>query len=110
MAGTLQEMHIFADQEPHVLRDGAQWTVRDELRSLCAFHQRNLHEPFTTLGHFDIILCRNLASYFKTDDRRSLFDRLAGALEPHGALLVGVSEFLTGVSEHFVARRHGKTV
>ncbi len=96
--------------ERHFIRNEAQWTVRAELRRLCTFHQRNLHEPFTTLGRFDIILCRNVAIYFKPDDRRSLFDRLGGALEPHGALLVGSSEFLTGVSERFVARRHGKTV
>lgn len=86
------------------------WQVTDEVRALCRFRKLNLLEPFAFLGRFDIVLCRNVAIYFRPEDRKGLFDRIADVLEPWGALLIGASEFLTGVSSRFVARRHLRQV
>lgn len=92
--------------ERHFTLEENLWRVRDELRDRCTFQQRNLHQPLGDLGRFDMVFCRNVAIYFKLDDRTRLFDRLAAALEPGGALLIGAAEFLSGVSDRYVARRH----
>lgn len=112
-AGTYSQFEVARGLPPellerHFTREDDLWRVRDALRNLCAFQQRNLHQPFGDLGRFDVIFCRNVAIYFKLDDRKLLFDRLAEALEPDGALLIGASEFLSGVSDRYVARRHAR--
>ncbi|MHB8767049.1 MAG: CheR family methyltransferase [Deferrisomatales bacterium] len=89
---------------------GAGWRVSPEIRALCTFRRQNLHEPFAALGQFDLVLCRNVGIYFRLEDRRALFHRIADAVAPQGALLIGASEFLTGVSDRFVPRRHGRAV
>jgi chemotaxis protein methyltransferase CheR len=69
-----------------------------------------LLEPFTALGQFDIIFCRNVAIYFTNDDRRKLFLRLADALTPTGWLLVGASESLSELGENWKPQQHCRAV
>ncbi len=87
---------------PHISRyftiQGNEYKIRDELRAFATFRKINLLEPFTTVGNFDIIFCRNVAIYFNPVDRKSLFDRLASRLNPHGVLIVGSSESLISVT------------
>jgi chemotaxis protein methyltransferase CheR len=73
-------------------RLGAQWKICDEIRSLCSFGVRNLHDPFTGIGPFDVIFCRNVVIYFTPEDRKSIFNRMSQALNPNGWILVGASE------------------
>lgn len=86
------------------------WRVRDELRSLISFQRRNLLEPFTALGPFDVILCRNVAIYFEQAVRRDLFLRLADRLTPEGALFSGSSESLSDLGRNFVPLHHCRAV
>lgn len=86
------------------------WRVRDELRAMAAFQPINLMEPFRGIGQWDVIFCRNVAIYFTMEDRKRLFDRLADHLVPGGALLIGSSEFLIGVSERYEANNHMRSV
>lgn len=85
---------------------GTDWQVKDELRSLICFEKRNLLEPFYSLGPFDIIFCRNVAIYFTPETRKSLFNRLADTLAPHGYLLVGSSESLIDLGPRFASQYH----
>lgn len=82
------------------------WKVKDEIRSMCSFAQRNLHKPFTGMGSFDIIFCRNVAIYFTPDDRRVLFERLAASLAPNGWIVVGSSESLANLGPQWRAQQH----
>lgn len=90
--------------------DGSFWRIKDELRALATFRQLNLLQPFSGVGKFDIILCRNVAIYFSLEDRAGLFDRLAAQLNPHGALLVGSTESLIGVSQRYEVNRYQNAV
>ena len=83
-----------------------QWKVKDELRALIAFKNRNLLDMFTDLRPFDIILCRNVAIYFKPDARKDLFQRLAEKLTPTGYLFAGSTESLKDVGSQFVPQYH----
>ena len=86
------------------------WKVKDELRILTAFQRRNLLEPFTDLGLFDIIFCRNVAIYFDAQKKQSLFKRLTNQLAGNGYLFVGSSESLMDLGSEFKPRYHCRTV
>ncbi len=86
------------------------WQVKDEIRAMASFRQLNLMLPFTALGRFDMILCRNVAIYFSLEVRRNLFDRLADQLSPDGCLLIGSTESLLGVSERYRRFEYNKAV
>lgn len=90
--------------------DGTNWRVKDEFRSMTFFRKINLMEPFVSLGKFDIIFCRNVAIYFSLPNRKSLFDRIAAQLSPHGALIIGSTESLFGVTDRFVRREYHNSV
>jgi chemotaxis protein methyltransferase CheR len=82
------------------------WQVKDEIRGMVSFQRRNLLQPFTELGTFDVIFCRNVAIYFDGPRRRDLFLRLADRLAPPGAILVGSSESLLDLGSRFAPKNH----
>jgi len=90
--------------------DGANWKIKDAIRSMASFQKLNLMHPFSGVGKFDIIFCRNVAIYFTLDDRKKLFNKMADALEPDGYLIIGSTESLTGVCPRFVPKRHLKSI
>ncbi len=75
--------------------DGDFWRIKDEIRAMVTFRKMNLMKPFVGLGKFDMILCRNVAIYFTSEDRKRLFQKIAESLEPDGFLLIGSTESLT---------------
>lgn len=89
---------------------GGDWKIKDEIRSAVSFRKMNLMQPFSGMGKFDIIFCRNVAIYFTLEDRKKLFDKIADALEPQGYLIIGSTESLTGVCPRFVPKRHLKSI
>ena len=89
---------------------GGNWKIRDEIRAMATFRHMNLMQPFTGLGKFDIIFCRNVAIYFTLQDRKKLFNKIADVLEPDGYLLIGSTESLTGICPRFVPKRHLRSV
>lgn len=89
---------------------GGSWKIKDEIRAMATFRRINLMQPFTGLGKFDIILCRNVAIYFTLADRKKLFNKIADVLAPDGVLLVGATESLTGVCARFTPKRHLRSV
>ncbi|WP_328472488.1 SAM-dependent methyltransferase [Actinoplanes sp. NBC_00393] len=72
-------------------------TVTRELRAKVQFHCRNLHEDFSGLGRFDVIMLRNVMIYFDMETKRSLIPRLTEMLVPGGHLIVGSSESLNAI-------------
>jgi chemotaxis protein methyltransferase CheR len=82
------------------------WKIKDEPRGMATFRRYNLMEPFSSLGTFDLILCRNVAIYFSPEDKVKLFQRIAQSLEPDGYLIIGSTESLLGVTSDFEPQRH----
>jgi len=85
---------------------GNSWRVKDEVRSLATFKKINLMEPFTQMGKFDVVFCRNVAIYFKEADKMKLFRNIAKVMRPDGALLVGGSENLASIAPDFKSRQY----
>lgn len=70
-----------------------------ELRALVRFARINLAEDayVAPLG-FDLVFCRNVLIYFKAEDKTRVLERLLRHLAPHGHLLLGHAESVTGLT------------
>jgi chemotaxis protein methyltransferase CheR len=90
----------------YFVQDGDQWRIKDEIRAMVTFKKMNLMKPFSGLGKFDMILCRNVAIYFTAQDRRSLFEKIADVLDPNGVLIIGSTESLTNEITFFQPQRY----
>lgn len=70
--------------------------VSPVLRCAIDWRRINLVDPIavTSLGQFDVVLCRNVLIYFRDEVCIEVARRLTDALHPGGYLVVGVSESL----------------
>jgi len=57
-----------------------------------------------------VVFCRNVAIYFKLEDRKKLFEKIAQVMEPDGYLIIGSTESLTGICPIFESRRYLRTI
>ncbi len=96
--------------QKHFTLFGDSWKIKDEIRAMVNFRKLNLMLPFTALGKFDIIFCRNVAIYFTLPDRKKLFNKIADVLTDDGFLVIGSTESLTGVCPRFVPKRHLRSI
>lgn len=94
----------------YFLRQGKDWQVRDELRAMVSYQRLNLLQPFSSVGMFDVVLCRNVAIYFTPQARKDVFLRLAERLPAEGYLFVGASESLTDLGPRFTPQQHCRSV
>ncbi len=97
-------------RQKYFKQTGESWQVTDEIRAMVSFRQLNLLKPFKGLSTFDIILCRNVAVYFDKENRKLVFDRIANQLSANGALLIGSTESLFGISDRFQRREYLNSV
>lgn len=82
---------------------GGEWQIVPALREMARFEPGNITEPPPQPGRFDIVLCRNTLLYFSTEMKRLAFARLAQALAPDGALMLGAGETVIGQTDRFVS-------
>ncbi len=97
-------------RDRHFVRHHDGWRVRDELREIATFRSLNLMDEFVGLGLFDIVFCRNVAIYFKEEDRQTLFRRVARVLASDGALIVGATEAVAILCPEYESKRYHRTV
>jgi chemotaxis protein methyltransferase CheR len=81
------------------------WRAVEPLRKPVRFQVHNLLEPPPHPGQFDIILCRNVLLYLNAEKRGQAFDRLASAMAPDGALMLGAGETVIGQTRKLAADR-----
>jgi chemotaxis protein methyltransferase CheR len=91
-------------------QQGQVWVLQEALRKRVTFKKFNLQDSLAPLGHFDLVLCRNVAIYFSDEFKRNLFARIAQALNPGGYLFVGAAESLTGYSTAFKMLEYKDTI
>lgn len=80
--------------------------VKECVRRLCTFEQRNLIEPFSSLGPFDVVFIRNVLIYFELQAKVDLMKRIRSVLLPHGWLFVGSTENLMDCGSEWVPQTH----
>lgn len=77
----------------------------DGIAARVRFQQFNLLKPFSVLGKFDLIFCRNVLIYFSDDIKRDIVSRFTKALNPGGYLFLSSTEALPSGVEGFDAVR-----
>ncbi len=68
--------------------------VKPKISARVQFQQLNLLKPFSTLGRFDVIFCRNVLIYFSDAMKKDILTRMSQAIEPGGFLFLSSSEVL----------------
>jgi chemotaxis protein methyltransferase CheR len=82
-------------------RPNNNWEINDALKGMVKFAPGNLLTPFTAMGKFDIIFCRNVLIYFDEKTKTDVLDRMAALLNPPGYLYLGGSETTHGLSSKY---------
>lgn len=77
------------------------WEVNAHIKSRVQYRQLNLLNSYSMLGKFDIVFCRNVLIYFSADLKKDILTRIHGTLKPGGYLLLGASEALSGLPDHY---------
>ncbi len=75
----------------HFEREGTQWRVREQLRSMVTFAEHNLMGA-APAGPFDIVFMRNVLIYFSAQTKKEILGKVARVLRPDGFLLLGAAE------------------
>lgn len=83
-------------------QDGQTWTIKPEMKRLITFRTMNLLDSYAILGKFDFILCRNVLIYFDQETKKDILTRMHGILNPGGVVMLGSSETIFNMGEHFV--------
>jgi chemotaxis protein methyltransferase CheR len=90
----------------HFVQVGGQWRIAPQIRSMVNFRPLNLVADFGSIGPFDIIYCRNVLIYFDSATKADVLRRLAEAMAPDGALLLGAAETVIGLTDAFTPDVH----
>ena len=88
---------------------GDEFRLKDDIRRSVQFREGNLTSDRSTgapPGRADIILCKNVAIYFRSEVTRRLVERLYDALNDGGYLLLGHSESLWQMESGFTLVEH----
>jgi chemotaxis protein methyltransferase CheR len=86
---------------------GRHFQLSDEILRAVRFEHGSLtQEPAFQADKYDIILCKNVAIYFRPEITRQLVRRLHAALNDGGYLLLGHSESLWQMEEGFTLVEH----
>jgi chemotaxis protein methyltransferase CheR len=92
-ASSLRELTA-AEQERGFDARGGEYVLRAAIAARVTVGRHDLRDPPPD-GPFDLVLCRNVAfTYFALEAQRALLGRLADAVRPGGALVVGLHETL----------------
>ncbi|MEO8698021.1 MAG: protein-glutamate O-methyltransferase CheR [Acidimicrobiales bacterium] len=85
----------------HFVRDGREWQLSDDIRSMVTFRQLNLALPLVGMPAIDIVFLRNVLIYFDDATRAQVLRRVATVLRPGGYLFLGGSETTYGIDDSF---------
>lgn len=91
----------------HFEKAGEFWRIADRIRAMIRFQRFNLLDDPKPLGRFDIVLCRNVLSYFDPPTKQGVLERIAAQMNDGGVLLVGAGESAGTVTDAFTASAQG---
>lgn len=76
----------------HFEKAGDLWRISDRLRASVRFDAHNLMKHPGELGQFDIIVLSHVLGAFDTETKAAVILRVADALAPEGAIVLGAGE------------------
>jgi len=87
----------------HFEKAGDLWRIADRIRAMVRFQRFNLLDDPRPLGSFDIVLCRNVLSYFDPATKQATLEKIAAQMNDDGVLLLGSGETTINVTDAFAA-------
>lgn len=93
----------------HFERVGAHWRVSAQTRRNVSFRRLNLAAPLPPMQPFDVVFLRNVLIYFDVETKRTVLQRVSGAMKPDGWLFLGSAETTIGIDERFERVVTGRT-
>ena len=91
-------------------REGLDWQLKDEIRTMVKFRRFDLRQPMATLGKFDIVFCRNVLIYFDVQTKIKILNQILTVLNPGGYLFLGGAETALNLQGSFERVPIGSTV
>lgn len=92
----------------YFVKAGMTYEMTPEIKKMTQFQLFNLKDPFTSLGTFDFVLCRNVLIYFSDELKKSIYDKMHRCLTPGGYLAIGASESPRAVTTAFKPVKMGQ--
>lgn len=92
-------------REHYFLRNGSEFVVKPQLRSMITFAPMNLAQV-VYMGKFDCIFCMNVLIYFSEERQTQLVQRFFDYLEPGGYLFLGHAESISRSDVKFQTHIH----
>jgi len=99
----------FEMRKKYFLQEGDNYIINNQIRNIIEFKAFNIQDPFTQIGSFDVIFCRNILIYFTDDAKRKILSQLYQTLAPNGYLLLGSAENMYNLNDDFTTERYGAT-
>lgn len=95
----------------HFHRDGVQWRISSDIRSMVRFEPVNLIEPWPiTLNSVDVVFLRNVLIYFSTDTKREILYKVRQRIRDDGCLFLGGSETIMKLTDEFEQLQIGRSI
>jgi two-component system, chemotaxis family, CheB/CheR fusion protein len=88
-------------QRRFFVRTETGYQISRAIREMCIFSRHNLAKD-PPLSRMDLISCQNVLIYFSPSLQRRIIATLGYALQPGGCLILGPSETLGSLSDHFL--------
>jgi chemotaxis protein methyltransferase CheR len=79
--------------------DNDQWELNSEIKNMVQFKKQNLLEPFSSLGRFDLVLCRYVLIYQDTVRKKQIIEKIENQIATSAHLVLGASESAMGLSK-----------
>jgi chemotaxis protein methyltransferase CheR len=92
-------------REQYFVRNGSEFVLKPELRSMITFAPMNLAQV-VYMGKFDCIFCMNVLIYFSEERQAQLVQRFFDYLEPGGYLFLGHAESISRAEVKFQTHIH----
>lgn len=89
-------------------KDGQNWIIRPEIRSMVNFRVQNLIAAFTEIPTVDIVFVRNVLIYFDVGTKRKILDEILKVLQSDGFLFLGGAETTVGIHDGIERAADGK--
>ena len=85
----------------YFVRQGLEWQLKDQVRSMVRFERFDLRQSPSVLGTFDVIFCRNVLIYFDVPTKKKILGSLRSVLRDDGCVLLGGAEAILDLDGHF---------
>jgi len=82
-------------------RQGLDWQLKDDIRSMVKFKRFDLRQPMAGLGKFDIVFCRNVLIYFDVETKVKILNQIWTVLNAGGYLFLGGAETTVNLHDKF---------